>query len=90
MRKARTGDQWLTSLETSAFHKIGDKPVNDIESSHVRDVLIAIGRDMIETAPGAIASDNRLWCGSAALLQFAVQRIGHRSARGTAEQPTFR
>lgn len=42
--------QWLTSLEAYAFPKIGDIAVSDIESSHVRDVLIAIWLDKNETA----------------------------------------
>lgn len=43
-------DQWLTSLQTYAFPKIGDIAVSDIESSHVRDVLIAIWLEKNETA----------------------------------------
>ena len=42
--------QWLTSLQTYAFPKIGDVAVSDIESSHVRDVLIAIWLEKNETA----------------------------------------
>lgn len=42
--------QWLTSLQTYAFPKIGDVSVSDIESSHVRDVLIAIWLEKNETA----------------------------------------
>lgn len=42
--------QWLTSLQTYAFPKIGDIAVSDIESSHVRDVLIAIWLEKNETA----------------------------------------
>lgn len=42
--------QWLTSLQTYAFPKIGDISVSDIESSHVRDVLIAIWLEKNETA----------------------------------------
>lgn len=43
-------DQWLNSLEAYAFPKIGDIAVSDIESSHIRDVLIAIWLDKNETA----------------------------------------
>lgn len=42
--------QWLTSLEAYAFPKIGDVSVSDIDSAHVRDVLIAIWLDKNETA----------------------------------------
>jgi integrase len=42
--------QWLTSLQTYAFPKIGDVAVSDIESSHVRDVLIPIWLEKNETA----------------------------------------
>ena len=42
--------QWLTSLQTYAFPKIGDVAVSDIDGSHVRDVLIAIWLEKNETA----------------------------------------
>lgn len=49
-KNAKHQAQWLATLETYAFPKIGDKTVDRIESGHVRDVLGPIWLDKPETA----------------------------------------
>lgn len=42
--------QWISSLQTYAFPAIGDLPINDISSGHVRDLLAPIWNEKAETA----------------------------------------
>lgn len=43
-------DQWINTLETYAFPKLGDRLVNDIEGPLIREVLISIWLSKPETA----------------------------------------
>lgn len=49
-KNAKHRDQWLSTLETYAFPKIGDQPVDRIGSSDVLDVLTPIWNTKPETA----------------------------------------
>ena len=43
-------DQWINTLETYAFPKLGDRLVNDIEGPLIREVLLDIWLEKPETA----------------------------------------
>lgn len=49
-RNKKYAAQWLTSLETYAFPKLGRLPVSDIETAHLVDVLREIWTEKHETA----------------------------------------
>lgn len=49
-RNSKHAKQWMTTLETYVFPKLGDVAVNKIEGGQVRDVLAAIWLNKPETA----------------------------------------
>ena len=49
-RNGKHNKQWLSSLETHAFPKIGEVPVSELDGPMVRDVLAAIWLTRPETA----------------------------------------
>ncbi len=49
-RNQKHAAQWISSLERYAFPSIGSKPVDEIESPHIRDLLIPIWLSKPETA----------------------------------------
>lgn len=49
-RNAKHGKQWMSTMETYAFPKLGDIRVDKVTGPEVRDVLIEIWLDIPETA----------------------------------------
>ncbi len=49
-KNAKHADQWANTLATYAYPKLGNKPVNAIETNDVQEVLAPIWKDKLETA----------------------------------------
>ena len=49
-KNEKHGKQWLTTLETYVFPRLGDLPINQIDGPMVRDVLVDIWLTIPETA----------------------------------------
>jgi len=89
LRNAKHKAQWLSTLETYAFPVVGDKPINQVERSHVVQILSPIWLDKRETADRtlqridrvmswAVGQDFRSSRVDMALVRDALPRRGRR------------